>query len=133
MFQDFWPTTSAPPRTSRSATCGGATGTGDPGGPAGRRAPGDRASRGYDTLLTRIFLGGGRGRPAAGVVLSGGQWQRVALARASAGGADLMILDEPSSGLDPAAEHESTRRCGPPRRPHHLLISHRLNPCATPT
>ncbi|MBE3008296.1 ABC transporter ATP-binding protein [Microbispora sp. NEAU-D428] len=80
--------------------------------------------RGYDTLLSRIFLDGGE----AGVHLSGGQWQRLALARAYLrGGRDLLILDEPSSGLDAEAEHEihsGLRRHRAGRT--NLLISHRL-------
>jgi ATP-binding cassette subfamily B protein len=63
------------------------------------------------------------------VVLSGGQWQRLALARAVLRtSADLLILDEPSSGLDVRAEHEIHRRLSELRRGRtSLLISHRLN------
>ena len=83
--------------------------------------------RGYDTMLTRAFTD----EPAdtTGVVLSGGQWQRMALARACLREqADLLILDEPSSGLDVEAEHEIHRRLSSLRRNRtSLLISHRLN------
>ena len=41
-----------------------------------------------------------------GTQLSGGQWQKIALARAFIRNADLFILDEPSSALDPSAEQE---------------------------
>lgn len=84
--------------------------------------------RGYDTMLTRSFFQ----EPETaddGVILSGGQWQRVALARAFLRDTpDLLIMDEPSSGLDPAAEYEiqqTTRRHRGQRTS--LLISHRLN------
>lgn len=82
---------------------------------------------GYDTMLTRAFNDGDA--LGAGVVLSGGQWQRLALARAALReGADLLILDEPSSGLDVVAEHEINQRLMTLRREHTcLLISHRLN------
>ncbi|TDC43954.1 ABC transporter ATP-binding protein [Micromonospora sp. KC213] len=82
---------------------------------------------GYDTMLTRAFSDGDSA--GVGVVLSGGQWQRLALARAALReGADVLILDEPSSGLDVATEHEINRRLMALRRTHtSLLISHRLN------
>jgi ATP-binding cassette subfamily B protein len=86
--------------------------------------------KGYLTLLTRTFYDlADRDNPDTGVLLSGGQWQRLALARAFLRGSrDLMILDEPSSGLDPAAEHEIHRSLQAQRRGHAtLLISHRLN------
>ncbi|WP_307796803.1 ABC transporter ATP-binding protein [Actinomadura barringtoniae] len=86
--------------------------------------------RGYDTLLTRTFFTeADKDDPDTGVVLSGGQWQRLALARAFVrDGRDLMILDEPSSGLDPEAEHEIHARMREHREGRtSLLISHRLN------
>ena len=51
-----------------------------------------------DTILTREF-------DDKGAVLSGGEYQKVATARAFAKNARLLILDEPSSALDPVAEH----------------------------
>ncbi|MFB4274817.1 ABC transporter ATP-binding protein [Nonomuraea sp. MTCD27] len=86
---------------------------------------------GYDTALTRLFaltLKPGK-KVRTGVTLSGGQWQRVALARAFLREhADLMILDEPSSGLDPEAEHDVQLRMRRYRSDRtSLLISHRLD------
>jgi len=49
-----------------------------------------------DTQVGRLF--------EQGYQLSGGQWQRVAIARAFMRKADIYILDEPSSMLDPEAE-----------------------------
>ena len=53
-------------------------------------------TNGIDTLLGRDFEGS--------VDLSGGQWQRIAIARAFMGDKPIIILDEPTSQLDPMAE-----------------------------
>jgi ATP-binding cassette subfamily B protein len=85
---------------------------------------------GYQTLLSRVYFDQtDRDDPAAGVILSGGQWQRVALARAFLrADRDLLILDEPSSGLDAEAEYEIHNRIRRLRNGRtSLLISHRLN------
>lgn len=55
-----------------------------------------RLPNGYDTLLGKWFPGG--------TELSGGEWQRVALARAFLRQAPIVILDEPTSAMDPWAE-----------------------------
>ena len=56
---------------------------------------------GYETTLGRMF---------GDVSLSGGQWQMFAIARAFARPTPLMILDEPTSSLDPEAEFEVFER-----------------------
>jgi ATP-binding cassette subfamily B protein len=68
---------------------------------------------GYETMLTRIHLSpDAEDDPVTGVLLSGGQWQRLALARAVLRrDADVVVLDEPSAGLDAEAEHEVHQRC----------------------
>ena len=64
----------------------------------------------------------------SGARLSGGQAQRLALARAFLKDAPILILDEPTSSLDPGTEsllEESTRRLVQGRTV--ITIAHRLN------
>lgn len=46
------------------------------------------------------------GKDIGGTDLSGGQWQKLAIARAAYRNRDFIILDEPTSNLDPLAETE---------------------------
>lgn len=50
----------------------------------------------YESLLGRHFEGGHE--------LSGGQWQKLALSRALFKNSDMIILDEPTSSMDPESE-----------------------------
>jgi ATP-binding cassette subfamily B protein len=75
--------------------------------------------KGYETLLDRTF--------ADGQDLSGGQWQRIAAARGFYRDTELLIMDEPSSALDPRAEDalfQSIRDRQGQRTT--ILITHRL-------
>ena len=58
----------------------------------------DRLPQKYDHLLGKMFL--------EGAGLSTGEWQRIALARAFLRDAPILILDEPTSAMDPWAEAE---------------------------
>ncbi|WP_433619341.1 ABC transporter ATP-binding protein [Dactylosporangium sp. CA-139114] len=74
---------------------------------------------GYETLLDRTF--------ANGQDLSGGQWQRITAARGFLRTADLLIMDEPSSALDPRAEDALFQAIRDRQgRLTTLLITHRL-------
>lgn len=76
---------------------------------------------GYDSMLGIEF---------GDADLSGGEWQRVALARAMYKNADIVILDEPTSAIDPLLEYDllnqfldiaKDRTC--------IVISHRIGLC----
>ena len=75
---------------------------------------------GYDTMLGRWFQDGQE--------LSAGEWQRLAMARAFWREARILILDEPSSALDPLAEAALTREFRALLAGRSaLVISHRLS------
>jgi ATP-binding cassette subfamily B protein len=76
--------------------------------------------KGYHTTLGRMF--------EQGEELSIGQWQKVALARAFLRDTQVIVLDEPTSAMDPKAEYEvfkTFRELLDGRTA--ILISHRLS------
>jgi len=62
----------------------------------------ERLPHGYDQLLGRWFENG--------TELSAGEWQRIALARAFLRPAPIIVLDEPTSSMDPWAEADWLNR-----------------------
>jgi ATP-binding cassette subfamily B protein len=91
---------------------------------AAQKAGADRVIRrlpnGYESVLGRQFENG--------TELSSGEWQRVVLARALFRDAQLIVLDEPTSSLDPFSEADLLMRfreiIGPRSA---ILISHRFS------
>lgn len=78
----------------------------------------ERFADGYDTVLSRDF---------GGTELSGGQWQRIAIARGIYRGRNIMILDEPTSAIDPLEEtklYEKFAELAQGRTA--LLVTHRI-------
>jgi ATP-binding cassette, subfamily B, bacterial len=79
-----------------------------------------RLPRGYDTQLGRMWQDGQE--------LSEGEWQRIATARAFFRDARILVLDEPSSALDPLAEAELLRQFRSLLGDRSaVIISHRLS------
>lgn len=80
----------------------------------------DRLPQGYDTILGKLF--------ARGEELSIGQWQKIALARAFLRNSQVIVLDEPTSAMDPQAEAEIFDKFRQIVRDRiAILITHRLS------
>ena len=74
----------------------------------------------YDTVLGKIF--------DSGEELSIGQWQKVALARAFLRDSQVIVLDEPTSAMDPKAEYEIFKKFRELIKDQSaVLITHRLS------
>ena len=78
-------------------------------------------TKGLDTVISREF-------DEEGFVPSGGQAQKIAIARVFASKPDMVILDEPSSALDPLAEYNMYRNMMKLSEGKGVIfISHRLS------
>ena len=73
-----------------------------------------------DKTVSREFL-------EDGIMLSGGETQKLALARLLIDDFDLVILDEPSSSLDPIAEDKMTKLMFSMSNTTTIMIAHRLS------
>jgi ABC-type Mn2+/Zn2+ transport system ATPase subunit len=84
-----------------------------------------------DGLLDRLGLGGLQRRHVR--ALSGGQQQRVFLARALLGEPDLLLLDEPTSGVDVRTRHDLLHLLGELHAEGRTIVltTHDLNGVAT--
>ncbi|MBQ6660205.1 MAG: ABC transporter ATP-binding protein [Lachnospiraceae bacterium] len=77
--------------------------------------------KGLETQITTEF-------DKDGVNLSGGESQKVAISRAFYANADILIMDEPSSALDPLAEYELNKAMETAAKGKTVFyISHRLS------
>lgn len=78
----------------------------------------ERFFNGYDTILSKKF---------GGTELSGGEWQRLAIARGFYRDSNMIVLDEPTSAIDPIEEarvyNSFSAIC---RGKTAILITHRL-------
>jgi ABC-type Mn2+/Zn2+ transport system ATPase subunit len=98
-------------------------------GPVRRPSDGDRAR--CREALDEIGIGELADRPL--YALSGGQHQRVLIARAIAADPELLVLDEPTSATDPAAERVLLDLVERLKRAHNLsvvLVTHQLTAVA---
>ncbi len=80
----------------------------------------DKLPQGYATILGKMF--------DQGEELSIGQWQKIALARAFLRESQIIVLDEPTSAMDPKAEFEVFQQFRQLiKQQTAILISHRLS------
>ena len=91
---------------------------------AARRSGADEVINGlpkkYNTILGKLF--------EQGEELSIGQWQKVALARAFLRESQVIVLDEPTSAMDPKAEYEVFKKFRELiKEQAAILITHRLS------
>lgn len=78
----------------------------------------EKFTDGYDTVLSRDF---------GGTELSGGQWQRIAIARGTYRDRNIMILDEPTSAIDPLEETKLYEKFAELARGRTaLIVTHRI-------
>ena len=84
----------------------------------------EKLSRLPDGLFTQVTTEFDK----AGVDFSGGESQKVAISRAFYKNADILIMDEPSSALDPIAEYELNKAMQTAAKGKTVFyISHRLS------
>jgi ATP-binding cassette subfamily B protein len=77
--------------------------------------------KGINTNISREF-------DSSGIPLSGGEEQKIAIARAFVDDKDILILDEPSSALDPLAEYDINQKIvSLANNKTVIFISHRLS------
>lgn len=83
-----------------------------------------KLSDGYDTMLGSVF--------EKGSDLSPGEWQKMAMARGYIRDARVVLLDEPTSAMDPKSEDEILQAFGDITRGRtSIIISHRLSTVMT--
>lgn len=80
----------------------------------------EKLKNGYDTLLQKEWDNGSE--------LSIGQWQKIAISRSVLRNSGILILDEPSSALDPKSEYEMFEKMKMLMRDKmSIMITHRFS------
>lgn len=83
-----------------------------------------------DQLLNSVNLDDIMSKEFGGKEVSGGQWQKIAIAREEFKDANLIIIDEPTSAIDPITEYELLNNIiNISKEKSIVLISHRIGIC----